>query len=109
MKKIKLTEKKLRQIIREEKAKLQEVRFGTKQGLEGVAFYKERLRLLREAQGHLEEAMHALGDVSILDIDSPAGEDDPDVMSASMDVQAASEFLEGIIMATEAMVGMGSL
>lgn len=103
MKKIKLTEKKLRQIIREEKAKLQEVR------LEGVAFYKERLRLLREAQGHLEEAMHALGDVSILDIDSPAGEDDPDVMSASMDVQAASEFLEGIIMATEAMVGMGSL
>lgn len=102
MKKIKLTEKKLRQIIREEKAKLQEVR------LEGVAFYKERLRLLREAQGHLEEAVNALADVSDLDLDSPAGED-PDVQSAMMDVQTAAEFVEGLIMATEAMVDMGSL
>lgn len=106
---MKLTEKKLRQIIREEQKKLKEVRFGTKEGLEGVAFYKERLRLLREAQNHLEEAKYALGDVSILDIDSAVGEEDADVMSASMDVQATSEFLEGIIMATEAMVEMGSL
>ena len=104
---MKLTEKKLRQIIREEQEKLKEVRFGTKEGLEGVAFYKERLRLLREAQGHLEEAMGALGDVSILDIDSAVDEDDPDVMSASVDVQAASEFLEEIIMDTGAMVAMG--
>lgn len=108
MKMMKLTEKKLRQIIREEQEKLQEVRFGTKEGLEGVAFYKERLRLLREAQGHLEEAMGALGDVSILDIDSAVGEEDEDVRSASEDILAASEFLEGIIMATEAMVDMGS-
>jgi len=101
MKKIKLTEKKLRQIIREEKAKLQEVR-----GLEGVAFYKERVRLLQHARDLLEEAVNALADVSDLDLDSPAGED-PDVQSAMMDVQTATEFVEGIIMATEAMVDMG--
>lgn len=103
---MKITEKKLRQIIREEKMKLQEARFGTKQDLGVVAFYEQKANLLATAQGHLEEAMSVLADVVDLDLESAAGED-PDVQSAYNDVQAASEFIDGLIQATDAMVAMG--
>jgi hypothetical protein len=103
---MKITEKKLRQIIREEKMKLEEIRLGAKQGLEGVAFYEQKANLLATAQGHLEEAMSVLADVIDLDLESAMGED-PDVQSAYNDVEEASEFIDGIIQATEAMVTMG--
>ena len=101
---MKITEKKLRQIIREEKMKLQGARL--QEALEGVDFYEQKVDLLVTAQQHLDEALDALADVIDLDLASPAGED-PDVRSAHMDVEAAGQFIGGIIEATEAMVEMG--
>jgi hypothetical protein len=148
---MKITEKKLRQIIREEKMKLQGARLHE---AEGVDFYSEKADLLDTAKQHLlaaqramkptadaaielDLAMRALADVVDLDLESPAGED-PDVMSAYNDVEIisdlvdeltkqevdidslvnnlrsalkasadASEFIDGLIQATEAMVAMG--
>jgi hypothetical protein len=86
--------------------KLEEIRLGAKEGLEGAAFYEQKANLLATAQGHLEEAMSVLADVVDLDLESAAGED-PDVQSAYNDVAKASEFIDGLIQATEAMVAMG--
>jgi hypothetical protein len=98
---MKLTEKRLRQIIREERNAL------IKESPEALAFYRKRVALLQQARQHLSEAINALADVSDLDLSSPSGED-TDVMSAAMDIQSAQDFVEGIIDATEAMVHMGS-
>jgi hypothetical protein len=51
---MKITEKKLRQIIREEKMKLQGPPL--QEALEGVAFYEQKVDLLVTAQQHLDEA-----------------------------------------------------
>jgi hypothetical protein len=101
---MKITEKKLRQIIREEKMKLQGAPL--QEALEGVAFYEQKVDLLVTAQQHLDEALVALAEAVDLDRASPVGED-PDVQGAYSDVEAASQFIGDIIEATEAMVEMG--
>ena len=104
---MKITEKKLRQIIREEKMKLQDARLHE---AEDVDFYSEKADLLDTAKQHLlaaqramkptadaaielDLAMRALADVVDLDLESPAGED-PDVMSAYNDVEIISDLVD---------------
>lgn len=93
---MRITADQLRRIIKEEVSKISEA------PMPRETFYDEKVRLLSMALGHLTAAISTMGKVVDLDLASPMGED-VDVMSATSDLQAAQETIEGILSAVETL------
>lgn len=94
---MRITKSQLRKIILEEASRLAEGPMAPRH-----EFYDEKLNLLGQSLNHLDQAINLMQQVADMDLGSPVGED-PDVQSATMDLQSAKEFIEGILSAVEVL------
>ena len=94
---MRITKSQLRKIILEEASRLREAPMMPRE-----TYYDEKVSLISQALNHLDQAIDMMQQVADMDLSSPAGED-PDVQSATMDLQSAKEFIEGILSAVEVL------
>lgn len=100
---MKITSSQLRKIIKEEAAR---IRLG--EGPTGSAlppretYYDDRVSLLSQALTHLDKAIDMMQQVADMDLNAPGG-DDPDVQSATMDLDNTRGFITDILAATEVL------
>jgi len=99
---MRITEKQLRMIIQEEKRRLSEITIEPVVGMDPHTFYRQKSAGLNRVLDHLQAATAELQKVSVLDMESPEGED-ADIQSASMDLDNVVNFVTDILVAVDAM------
>jgi len=89
---MRITEKQLRQIIREERQK----------ALSEAPTGQSKAQGLSAALDHVGAAIAALQSVAVVELESPEGED-PDVRSATLDLMEVQFFLRKIMRSSSSM------